>query len=175
MRYFSPEHRARISAAKMGAPYEVRFWAKVDKNGLNGCWLWTAALHPDGYGRFEHRPAHRIAWEFIKGPVPEGLELDHLCRVRPCVNPSHLEPVTRRENVRRGALPEMLREKAAAQTHCYKGHPLSGDNLVLQGPAKKFRVCRTCRAVRQLEKYHRNKEAINEKRRQKRQADRIPR
>jgi hypothetical protein len=91
---------------------EVAFWAKVNKDGplsahrpdLGPCWLWTAAHHR--YGIFQpekgNQLAHRIAYEMLVGPVPEGLELDHLCRVTLCVNPAHLEPVTHRENVRRG-------------------------------------------------------------------------
>ena len=73
-----------------------RFWNKVNKT--EGCWLWTAALS-HGYGRFgKGGAAHRLAWEDRNGPIPEGLVLDHLCRVPRCVNPEHLEPVTHREN-----------------------------------------------------------------------------
>lgn len=135
----------------------------------SGCWEWTSTRSPDGYGkvvvgyRGHGRPvrrfAHRVLYELARGPVPKGLELDHLCRNRACCNPAHLEPVTRRENVRRGLLPAMLREKAAAQAHCKRGgHPLSGDNLVLQGPEKKFRVCRICRNERQRQRHNRKKE-----------------
>jgi len=92
-----------------------RFDAKyrIDESG---CWLWTASLNAGGYGQFASgsigtRLAHRWRWEMENGPVPEGLELDHLCRVRHCVNPAHLEPVTRRENLLRG---ETLTAKNAA-------------------------------------------------------------
>lgn len=133
----------------------------------DGCWVWQSTKK-DGYGmavvgysvdprRPVKRPAHRVAYEASIGPVPPGLDLDHLCRNRACCNPAHLEPVTRRENVLRGMLPAMMRDKAAAQTHCYKGHPLSGDNLQLQGPNKKFRVCRTCRAHRRRIAYQQEK------------------
>ena len=75
----------------------------------NGCWIWTAATVPAGYGiiAVTHgvlRRAHRLSYEFIVGPIPEGLDLDHLCRVRPCINPYHLEPVTRAENLNRSPL-----------------------------------------------------------------------
>lgn len=83
---------------------ERRFFAKVDATGP--CWLWLGSLNNAGYGKLTVRRvnlyAHRFAHECLVGPVPEGLELDHLCRVRRCVNPDHLEPVTRSENVRRG-------------------------------------------------------------------------
>lgn len=162
MRHFSPEHRARISAAKMGPIPAIRFWSKVNKQTESGCWTWAAGKS-DGYGRFDRRAAHKISWEWVNGPVPDGLELDHLCRNRACVNPSHLEAVDHKTNVRRGALPDLMRAKAAAQTHCYAGHELSGENLVLQGPTKQFRTCRTCRARRQRERYARSKthEQIN--------------
>jgi hypothetical protein len=83
---------------------EERFWAKVNKTET--CWLWTGAKHEKGYGLLKvagqmHR-AHRFVYELLVGPIPEGLSLDHLCRVRNCVNPNHLEPVTTGENIRRG-------------------------------------------------------------------------
>ncbi len=94
---------------------EERFWEKVDKNGpiplhrpeLGACWVWTAEIVHNGYGRFMLRrragriKAHKWAYQKLVGPVPVGLELDHLCRNPPCVNPAHLEPVTRRENLLR--------------------------------------------------------------------------
>lgn len=84
-----------------------RFWAKVDIDPPSGCWLWTGAVdEATGYGRFWTADglgyAHRIAHELFVGPIPAGLDIDHLCRVRRCVNPAHLEPVTRRENLLRG-------------------------------------------------------------------------
>lgn len=83
-----------------------RFWSKVDKGADDECWLWTASTDGHGYGQFwngERRmPTHRWAYEQARGPIPEGLQLDHLCRVRRCVNPDHLEAVTQAENIRRG-------------------------------------------------------------------------
>lgn len=95
-----------------------RFLAKVRFDGLGpgGCWLWSASRYPDGYGRFVddgrvHIGAHIFAFRRFRGEVPRGLELDHLCRVRECCNPDHLEPVTRSINVRRGLAPAILRER----------------------------------------------------------------
>ncbi|HEY8766071.1 MAG TPA: HNH endonuclease signature motif containing protein [Dehalococcoidia bacterium] len=82
--------------------------------GLFGCWPWTGVIHPLGYGHVNipgtrnPQMAHRASYEFFVGPIPDGLELDHLCRNRGCVNPSHLEPVTHLENVRRGAAARAL-------------------------------------------------------------------
>ena len=92
---------------------EERFWAKINKNAEGGCWEWTKALHSRGYGQMitgskttkRHNVyAHRFAYETLVGPIPDGLVLDHLCRNPKCVNPAHLEPVTRQENIRRGAV-----------------------------------------------------------------------
>lgn len=94
-----------------------RVWPKVDKNGPNGCWLWTGTK-ARGYGQMiiagKTAKAYRVVYELVIGPVPEGLVLDHLCRNPPCVNPAHMEPVTQAENVRRGNLavftPEQVEE-----------------------------------------------------------------
>lgn len=83
----------------------ARFMAKVDQGAEGGCWLWTAHRNADGYGvfRFDGQMggAHRFAYRLLVGPVPDGMELDHLCRMRHCVNPEHMEIVTHAENVRR--------------------------------------------------------------------------
>lgn len=126
------------------ATLEERFWPKVDKSG--DCWLWTASKR-NGYGqlglwkegRVEY--AHRIAYELLVGPIPDGLVIDHLCRVRHCVNPAHMELVTRGENVRRGEGQGGRFYKP--KTHCIHGHPLSGKNLYVDPTGK--RVCRACR------------------------------
>lgn len=102
----------------------------------DGCWLWCGYVMPNGYGQFRTNDsslAHRFAYTAHVGPVPDGLDLDHLCRNRWCVNPAHLEPVSRSENLRRGV------RKLQQQT-CKNGHPLSGDNLKPAGQ----RQCRAC-------------------------------
>ena len=89
---------------KAADPPEVRFWRYVEQR--RECWVWTASIRPNGYGEFRCNGrltrAHRFAYEQMVGPVPEGLQLDHLCRNRACVNPEHLEPVTGSVNVQRG-------------------------------------------------------------------------
>jgi len=89
------------------------------------------------------RQAHRVLYEWTVGPVPAGLELDHLCRVRRCVRPSHLEPVSRRENLLRGVT---IPAAHVAKTHCPAGHPYVGANLELR--PRGYRVCRTCHRER---------------------------
>lgn len=91
----------------MIAPTETRFWPKVDRsNGPDACWIWRASFNPRGYAQFWDKGrvlrAHRYAYELLVGPIPDGLQLDHLCRDKRCCNPAHLEPVTAKENVRRG-------------------------------------------------------------------------
>lgn len=92
----------------------------------SGCWLWTGRLDRFGYGR-KRRPdkdwlVHRLVWEHLVGPIPPGLELDHLCRVRACCNPAHLEPVTRKENIRRSMAASAI---AARTNRCKQGHDLA--------------------------------------------------
>ena len=125
-----------------GTP-EERFWAKVQKDP-SGCWLWAAYVMPNGYGKFGvskecYAYAHRFSYQLAKGEIPEGLDLDHLCRVRHCVNPDHLEPVSRRANLLRG---EGHPAKNAAKTHCPSGHPYDERNTYVWGTN---RQCITCR------------------------------
>jgi hypothetical protein len=116
-------------------PPAVRFWRFVRKDGplWNGtpCWPWIGGKDRTGYGRFavSKRPyvqtaASRFAYELLVGPIPEGFDIDHLCRNRICVNPQHLEPVTRQENILRGA-----HSALRVRTHCRRGHPLTPDTI----------------------------------------------
>lgn len=125
----------------------ARFWSNVDKAAENGCWEWTGTVGLSGYARFQSRTtggrryAHRVAWEIVRGQIPEGLQIDHLCRNRRCVNPEHLEPVTQRTNVLRGVGPSA---KQARQTHCLKGHPFDEVNTYRDPRGR--RKCRRCNA-----------------------------
>jgi hypothetical protein len=133
-----------------------RFWSKVDKTAT--CWLWTGTL-VGGYGTFRSGAtvrAHRWSYEHLIGPIPEGLHLDHLCRVRQCVNPAHLEPVTQRENNRRG---EGWSGQKARQTQCLHGHPLSGDNLRIRPNG--HRECKACSKARYRAWWLRQQEALS--------------
>lgn len=124
-----------------------RFWTKVSQDP-SGCWLWTATLNPDGYGRIRLRRdwaplAHRALWETCVGPLEKPLELDHTCRVRHCVNPAHLDAVSHTENVRRGN----GGSNWAAKTHCPQGHPYDEQNTRLYRGSRTCRTCATDRAT----------------------------
>ena len=116
----------------------------------DGCWLWEGGVKGSPgmpYGAVKYRRvsylAHRLAYELLIGPIPEGMQLDHLCRVRLCFNPRHLEPVTPRENMIRGTGPSA---RNSVKEHCLHGHPLSGANLyVYTRSGETARACRACR------------------------------
>ena len=140
-----------------------RFWKFVSPEPFSGCWLWTGCiLSPskggeNGYGRFGigkaiSTYAHRWAYENFRGPIPAGLDLDHLCRVRSCVNPDHLEPVTRSENVLRGKI-----SAERNQTHCKHGHEFDAANTYAQKTG--LRRCRRCAADREKIRRHMLKSA----------------
>ena len=123
------------------------------------CWLWTGARNRDGYGLFRGKLAHRITFIEAKGPYPKGLVTDHLCRVRHCVNPDHLEAVTPKENVRRGDVPMLMRMKHVTTIHCPQGHLKSVDNVYLEtnpdGHVR--RHCKACVKERRRLQYLREK------------------
>lgn len=126
-----------------------RFWDKCIPDPNGGCWLWIGSIIHEGYGHFrwplrsrELVYSHRLAFETLNGPIPDDKMIDHLCRVRCCCNPAHLEPVTCKENVARGRGPEVARARMLARTHCKHGHALTPDNIYLW---REIRICRSCR------------------------------
>ena len=143
-------------------PIEARFWSKVEFT--DSCWLWTAS-RVVGYGDFsvgsrvdgsaKHVRAHRWAYGYLVGPIPEGLVIDHLCRVRHCVNPDHMEPVTLRENILRGVGVAAI---CAVKTHCKHGHAFDEANTYIY--ARGGRGCRACgrRAQREAQAKKSNSE-----------------
>lgn len=150
-------HKTQTETAK--ATWVDRFLARIpDEPDEQNCWNWQGGVHASGYAGFkknkDHKQqyAHRVSYELFRGPIPDGLTIDHLCRNRGCVNPEHLEAVPIGVNVRRGHNPCA---RNARKTHCLRGHPLSGDNLIVTRPG--HRGCRTCKAAKDHERYHRNK------------------
>ena len=144
----------------MSATIAERFWAKVDLAGPNGCWLWTAGKDSHGYGVFQvgsltdgtrrSERAHRWAYEALVDPIPDGLQLDHLCRTPGCVNPDHLEAVTNKENQRRGL-------RGILYTHCKHGHEMTALNTYHRREG--WRGCLVCRATANHRGYVKRKEA----------------
>lgn len=144
----------------MSAPHADRFWSQVDKKP-GGCWEWTGRTHAQGYGVFYFAKrlvsAHRVSYELVVGPIPKGLELDHVCHTndlqcnagnqcphRRCVNPAHLEPITHLENCRRGRASGRLNPSAfaASHSHCKHGHEYTEENTYFNSNGS--RSCRTC-------------------------------
>ena len=142
---------------------DERFWAKVDKDGpipdyapqLGNCWLWTSTTSTKGYGRFYLNGRTVTAHRYAYGDIPDGLVLDHLCRVRPCVRRSHLEPVTETVNILRGFGSPALN---AQKTHCKYGHEFTPENTVPNNHGRS-RWCRECGRRRFRERYWKKKAA----------------
>lgn len=124
---------------------DERFWSKIRKT--SGCWLWGGTENGRGYGFFpvggKYVQAHRYAYEKLRGKIPAGLTIDHLCRVTLCVNPAHLEPVTQRVNTRRA---QAANGRGWVVTHCPQGHEYTLENTYIE--PKGSRSCRTCRVER---------------------------
>lgn len=126
-----------------------RFNAKWELEPGGSCWLWIASKFRNSYGQFRDEAlktvgAHQFSFRHFKGPIPEGLQIDHLCRVRHCVNPDHLEAVTCRENLLRGAT---ITAEHAAKTHCPQGHPYDGENTYHYEGTRGCLKCRRSRAL----------------------------
>lgn len=127
------------------------FWSKVTKSDA-GCWLWTAATDTNGYGVFGIdrvlHLAHRVSYETLRGPIPDGLVLDHVkergCVNKNCVNPDHLEPVTHRVNILRG---DGVAAVNARKTHCLRDHEFTEENTYVD--PRGYRQCRACRRLRE--------------------------
>lgn len=131
----------------------TRFGDRILIGDSGQCWEWMGGKHK-GYGRIYqartdgrsyYARAHRVAYELLVGPIPEGTELDHLCRNPGCVNPSHLEPVPHVENVRRG-LAGKVNHRNSRKTHCPEGHPYDEKNTAYRSTGK--RACLACQRAR---------------------------
>lgn len=127
-----------------------RFHAKIRRED-NGCWRWMGSINQGGYGnmgvsvpRKRNVPAHRVGYELYKGPIPEGLQLDHLCRNRWCVNPEHLEPVTQKENINRGESPTAVLHRLG---HCARGHEMNEQNSYPRKKNPEHRICKVCKSM----------------------------
>lgn len=135
--------------------YESRFWSKVNKT--ENCWLWTGSLTTKGYGQYglNNKRAHRLAWFFTYGTWPAQDGLDHLCRIRHCVNPAHLEEVSTSTNLHRG---EPNWKKQKNKTHCVNGHLFDEQNTYWRPDRPTQRLCRQCGKESQRRRYALNRE-----------------
>jgi hypothetical protein len=132
-------HRRGHPTGVGGAVKTIRDYLSehTDISDATGCWLWGGHIDKRGYGRLRGKGAHRLTYQEFVGPIPDGLDLDHLCRVTACVNPQHLEPVTPIENIRR---------RSAAYKACKHGHEFTPENTYRHSGR---RHCRTCQRERQ--------------------------
>ena len=121
-----------------------RFWDKVEIDNPHSCWEWRACLTIEGYGWFTNQGtqvlAHRFAYELVRGTIPDGLTIDHLCRNKHCANPFHLEIVSRQENIRR------WNDQRVVKTHCSKDHELTEENTYINKKTNQRR-CKRCEAI----------------------------
>jgi hypothetical protein len=158
---YTPKNHKKKNGKFVPLPLADRFWPNVSIQG-NGCWNWIGHDNNVGYGLISYNgkqiPAHRASL-IIHGiklpPADSTHECDHLCRNRACVNPEHIEIVTRGENMRRGEIYKKREEYLKNKTHCRNGHELKGDNLRIDHGV--HRVCRECNRVNARNCYHRTK------------------
>ena len=152
---------------RTSVPPEIRFERFVDRTET--CWEWTGFRDPDGYGVFRHpktRRAHRASYLMFVGGIDTGLVIDHLCRNRGCVNPTHLEAVSVKENTLRG---DTLPAENSRKSECPQGHPYAGENLIV---TKLQRMCRTCHQESSKRYDERNREKRKLDARERRQRNR---
>lgn len=134
--------RPRLPHERKNHPLQraARFLSKIERH-TEGCWGWTGSVSPNGYARHGAAYAHRLAYELLVGPIPEGMDVDHVrergCTERTCTNPDHLEVVTPAENRRRQ--PNVIDQMA--RTHCPKGHPYDEENTRMRGNKRGCRQC----------------------------------
>lgn len=142
-----------------------KLWCRIHLVPETGCWIWTGRINDDGYGLIwstetkKARVAHRVFYEVLKEAIPKETELDHLCRVRNCCNPDHLEAVTHRENFERST----ARKGFLRKTHCIHGHEYSSENTYVS--PKGVRACRICRYLNTAKSQLLNIEKVRERQR----------
>ncbi len=117
---------------------------RIERLPFSGCWLWLGHLSSNGYGKLGAQYAHRLVYEKERGKIESGFQIDHLCKVKSCVNPDHLEPVTQQENIRRSEAVSIINGR---KTHCPSGHPYNQENTYLDKNNQRY--CMVCKRERQ--------------------------
>jgi hypothetical protein len=139
----------------------LKIWSRIYIIPQTNCWLWTGPINRDGYGSVhfnqKQQQIHRVFYETFKGPILKGTEIDHLCRVRNCCNPDHLETVSHQKNVDRSN----GRKGSLKRTHCINGHPYTPENTYRSPQG--VRACKICRAIKMTESRQRNIEKVRER------------
>lgn len=126
------------------------FYSRVRKTRT--CWLWLGGKTKAGYGTYKKTTAHRFSYQINNGIIPEGLEIDHLCNKRDCVNPKHLEAVTHSENQKRAwSRGSFKNRKVIRKTHCKNGHRFTKKSTYIQ---EGYRTCRICHKIREFDRRH---------------------
>lgn len=141
--------RDEVSGVERGQGVATLPWrmaAKIVPDEATGCWNWTGTKSDSGYGRVSidgrAHQAHRIAYEILRAQIPDGMQIDHLCRNRACLNPDHMEPVTQRENIMRG---ESVSARNARRNHCNRGHEyVQGSFIMERSKSGLMRRCLIC-------------------------------
>jgi hypothetical protein len=152
-------HTKSCGCIKMAKPFIERLPAIMNKilPMPNGCWLWTGCTNNHGYGTVsvgnQSQYVHILMWEHFNGPVPEGLELDHLCRTPACCNPypGHMEPVTHQVNCLRGNHPCFVRRR---EGFCKRGHEMTEENTARVSTRPNIRICKECARIRDARRRH---------------------
>lgn len=137
--------RIRLMSPDLSIAGRLAFWGCY----TGDCIVWTGKIDRAGYGHMQvdgkTRMAHRVAYESVHGPIPEGMEIDHLCRNRPCINAAHLEAVTPTVNVLRSSSPTLTKARFSQRTHCRNGHEYSLENTRFRIEKGYLgRVCKAC-------------------------------
>lgn len=127
---------------------------RISPEPMSGCWLWTGKRNPYGYGivakKYSEKQAHRVVYEMLRDPIPVHLQADHLCRVRACVNPFHIEIVSQQVNLARG---HGVAARNARKTHCPYGHSYTPENVYRRPGSPNSRECRVCHDARNRSRY----------------------